>query len=215
MTNTETSLTRQEVEHSDLLVDNFLAHYGVKGMKWGVRRKSTGSSSKSSSKKSSTSTVNRDAAKVVGKEVAKVAVRYGLPVGAAALGAGIPLVATLGVSAKVLDDPAVQAALAPVGKAVKSMSSHVGSLKMSDLPKLPDPTAGVRNWMKEAKATEAALKRSIAQDEATIKKVEDGRAAFNKSVQDSLAESAKKQAEITAIETQIEALDREEAELRR
>lgn len=41
-----------EYQHSESLLDNFLAHYGVKGMKWGVRRgdnASGGSKSKSSS----------------------------------------------------------------------------------------------------------------------------------------------------------------------
>lgn len=31
-------LAEQELEHSHPLVDNFLAHYGVKGMKWGVQK---------------------------------------------------------------------------------------------------------------------------------------------------------------------------------
>lgn len=31
-------LSQNAVQHSDPMVDNFLAHFGVKGMKWGVRR---------------------------------------------------------------------------------------------------------------------------------------------------------------------------------
>lgn len=27
-----------ELQHNDLVVDNFLAHYGIKGMRWGIRR---------------------------------------------------------------------------------------------------------------------------------------------------------------------------------
>lgn len=45
------------MENLDLTYDDYLAHYGVKGMKWGVRkRRSSDSSGRSSKRKSSTST---------------------------------------------------------------------------------------------------------------------------------------------------------------
>lgn len=145
--------------------DEYLEHFGVKGMKWGVRKSrvsTTGASSLNranakeqredqkrdaarraaagdSSSTSKSNGVDTEALKVVGKEVAKAAVKYGLPAGAIALGAGIPLAATLGVSVKVLDDPAVKEALAPVGSAVKSMTKAVGDIPMPEIPKVKSP----------------------------------------------------------------------------
>jgi hypothetical protein len=191
-----------------------LAHFGVKGMKWGVRRASSTGSTQSKPKADS-----RAAAMVIGKEVTRAAVKYGLPAGAVALGVGVPLAATLGVSIKVLDDPNVKEALAPVGNAVKAMSSSMGSIKMSDLPKVPDPTASVRKWYKDQAEMAAEAKRSIAESEAAIKKAEAGRAAFKKSIQDSISshaeDQAEIQAEINAVESRIAELNREEARLTR
>lgn len=39
----------EELEHADLMVDNFLAHFGVKGMKWGQRKSRPSVSSSNSS----------------------------------------------------------------------------------------------------------------------------------------------------------------------
>lgn len=191
-----------------------LAHFGVKGMKWGVRRAST-SSSGSNSKSPASKPPSREAAMVIGKEVTRAAVKYGLPAGAVALGVGVPLAATLGVSIKVLDDPNVKEALAPVGSAVKSMTSSMGSIKMSDLPKVPDPTSSVRKWFKDQAAMSEEAKRSIARSEAAVKKAEAGRAAFKKSVQDAISSNDKYQAEINSMESRIAELNREEARLTR
>lgn len=119
-----------------------LAHFGVKGMKWGVRKARTSSGGGSPKAKKSTSTssgVDMTSMKAVGKEVAKAAVKYGLPSAAIAVGAGVPLAATLGVSVKVLDDPAVKEALAPVGSAVKSMTKAIGHIPMAEIPKVSSP----------------------------------------------------------------------------
>ena len=242
------------------LVEGSLAHFGVKGMKWGVRNGSAGSPKTSkpnlvsdlkvlsgnkgevSKRRAGATNTNkanvkeqaadqkrdaarrsnatkevpsREAAMVIGKEVTRAAVKYGLPAGAVALGVGVPLAATLGVSIKVLDDPNVKEALAPVGSAVKSMTSSMGSIKMSDLPKVPDPTASVRKWYKDQAEMAAEAKRSIARSEAVAKEAEAGRAAFKKSVQDAIATNEKYQSEIDALESRIAELDREEARLTR
>lgn len=193
-------------------VENFLAHYGVKGMKWGVRRPGGSSSGGRARPKSGPVSENRAAAMVVGKEVAKAAVKYGLPAGAIALGAGIPLAATLGVSVKVLDDPSVKEALAPVAKATKEVAKSIGSIKMSDLP---NPVAGAKNWIKDQEESAAASRRSIAESEATIKEMKARESAWDKQVADAIKSTSEKEAEIAAIEKQIAALDREEAALRR
>lgn len=52
-----------EVRHDDSAVDNFLAHFGVKGMKWGVRRSDTGSSATPLSKSSMNTKEGRAAAR--------------------------------------------------------------------------------------------------------------------------------------------------------
>jgi hypothetical protein len=214
---------RKTVKHDGMEMEwgEYLEHFGVKGMKWGVRKeRSTSSSSggkpqtkaKSPAKAGPDATHNRAAAMVVGKEVAKAAVKYGLPAGAIALGAGIPLAVTLGVSVKVLDDPAVKEALAPVGQAAKSVAKSVGSVKMSDIP---NPVSGAKNWIKEQEERAAASRRSIAESEATIKRVNADRAAFDKEIADVLKANGERQAEIAAIESRIADLDREEAALRR
>lgn len=101
-------------------VDTFLAHFGVKGMKWGVRRSASSTSSGGSS--------TREDVKQAGIAVAKVAARYGAPpaaVAAASLAApiGLPSVVALGVSAKILLDPDAQEAISAAGKFAKDWAS--------------------------------------------------------------------------------------------
>lgn len=125
---------------SETQVEDFLAHFGVKGMKWGVRNGSIGSPPRAAKKSAPrVESTNMAALKVAGKEAAKAAVKYGLPAAAVAVGAGIPLAATLGVSVKVLDDPAVRQAIAPAGKALKAMVDQVGDIPMPQIPKVSSP----------------------------------------------------------------------------
>lgn len=55
----------QELTHGQQLVDQALAHYGVKGMRWGVRKKSSGSSGGDSEKSSKKYRINPDGSSVI------------------------------------------------------------------------------------------------------------------------------------------------------
>lgn len=97
-------------------VENFLAHHGVKGMKWGQR-------------KDRTTTTPRDytALKKLGAEVG-----YG-SIGPAAMLAGLgpPISVAIGVSVHVLRQPAVRKAIANTSKASASLVKELGSTKLS------------------------------------------------------------------------------------
>lgn len=54
-------------------VDSFLSHYGVKGMKWGVRRKSSDSSSSNSSGSSDTAETSPKPKRTINKKHAAIA----------------------------------------------------------------------------------------------------------------------------------------------
>lgn len=99
-------------------LDDFLAHYGVKGMKWGVR-KSGGSSS--------TRRPVNSHAKYVGKELA-----FGsIAPAAMIMGLGPPLSIALGISVGVLRSPPVASAIKQTSKASAELMKDIGSTKMS------------------------------------------------------------------------------------
>ena len=68
------------MENLDLTYDDYLAHYGVKGMKWGLRKRrdsSSGRSSKSGSSKSTSESNKHEKTKKIAKGAAAAAVVAG------------------------------------------------------------------------------------------------------------------------------------------
>lgn len=126
-------------------VDDFLAHYGVKGMKWGVRRKS----SKTSSSSSSDSSSEKPKRKIDKK---KVAIAAGVVGGAAAL-----TVATV-----VLKKHQISLGEAAVASQMKKMggeSTWDVLTKVSTTPKAPPkPTKA------DLDARVDALKKKVGED---------------------------------------------------
>lgn len=160
----------------DILVGNFLEHFGVKGMKWGVRNvdRSTGVTKKKANTPpkarkpigNGDGKVSVDEAKAASVQVAKVALKYGAPSAAVAVGAavGLPAVAALGVSVRILQDPGVQEAISVGARFAKDMAPDMSSIKVPsvDMPKLKNPFSvsskvtdggapskakGTREWM--------------------------------------------------------------------
>lgn len=121
-------------------IEDYLAHHGVKGMKWGVRRAASSASGVLSNKKVKaavqTGRVALSSPKVRKEAVgaAKVAFtigKYGVVPLAAATGIGIPAVAGLGLSMKFMSDPAVHAAVSAAGKYSSSVVKNIGGINMS------------------------------------------------------------------------------------
>ena len=107
------------VQHSDdLKVGAFLAHYGVKGVKWGERK------ARVVSKAPSKQTV-----KNVGTELA-----FGSLGPAAVLaGLGPPVSIAIGLSAAVLAKPAVRQSIARGSKSSAALMKEIGDTKMSTM----------------------------------------------------------------------------------
>lgn len=130
---------------TEVLVDDFLEHVGVKGMKWGVRKSRDGGSSGVKKVKkpigNGDGKVSGDEAKAAAIAGAKIALKYGAPSAAVAVGAtvGLPAVAALGVSVRVLQDPGVQDALAVGAKFTKDVMPNIGSIPMPKVPKISNP----------------------------------------------------------------------------
>lgn len=110
-------------------VDTFLAHYGVKGMKWGVRNNSDTSSS------SSTSKGDKAAQKAELKAKAAVAGRTALKtaIGPAMVAAGVagPVALAVGLGVRTLDTPAVQDAIFAGKDYTNAVLGDVGKTAMS------------------------------------------------------------------------------------
>jgi hypothetical protein len=129
----------------DISNEEFLAHFGVKGMKWGVRQnRDSGGSVKKQAKKpigNGDGKVSADEAKAAGVQAAKIALKYGAPSAAVAVGAtvGLPAVAALGVSVRVLQDPGIQDAIGVGARFAKDIAPDMSKIKLPDIdvPKMP------------------------------------------------------------------------------
>lgn len=135
-------------------VDNFLAHYGIKGMKWGVIRDRDDSSGGGSGSKPASSTKSATSTKTAAKKTAsppnptsksstsqqpegltkrKVATELTFgSIGPAALLAGLgpPLTAALSLTVMVLRTPPVSTAIARTSKASADLMKEVGQTKL-------------------------------------------------------------------------------------
>lgn len=120
-------------------VEDFLAHYGVKGMRWGQRKSRDTSTSAKKSGRISPET--RREATEAAKKVGKIALRYGAPlaVGATVGAVALPLGAAAAVTTKILSDPVAQDALRVGASASKQLMSEFGDIKLPDLPKFENP----------------------------------------------------------------------------
>lgn len=124
-------------------LDNFLEHYGVKGMQWGVR-KAEGSSASSPTRrpvpKPSAASV-----KYVSKELA-----FG-SIGPAAMlmGAGPPISIALGISVGVLRSPPVSNAIKQTSKASADLMKEIGETKLSAMREARETKQKLRDAAKE------------------------------------------------------------------
>lgn len=116
-------------------VEDFLAHYGVKGMKWGQRKtRPSGTPRRGPS---------NDTLKKIGAEIG-----FG-SIGPAAVLAGLgpPVSIAIGVSVAVLRQPPVKKAIAETSKAQAALIKELGETKMSA--------------MREAREAKAATTRIV------------------------------------------------------
>lgn len=114
-------------------VDNFLAHVGVKGMKWGERKSSSDPRRGPSN----------ETLKKIGTEIS-----YGSLGPAAVLaGLGPPVSIAIGMSVTILRQPAVKSAIAQTSKNSAALMREISDTKMTA--------------MREARETKSAVKRTI------------------------------------------------------
>lgn len=122
------SLSYDDLSHSDISDEHdSFKHYGVKGMKWGVR-KSDSKSTRSPFRKKKQKANDLEAAKAIAGAIVKTAIPAAL--GATGAGAAVTLTAT--ISIRILSEPAVKEKLNEVGRLVREATPDVG---MSAIPK--------------------------------------------------------------------------------
>lgn len=140
----EGSLRDKDLKHDNVDAEEFLEHFGVKGMKWGVRNVDRGGSTnrKSSGKiGNGDGEISKDEVKAAGIAASKIALKYGAVPVSVAVGAsvGLPAVAALGISIKALQDPTVQAAASAAGTYAKNALGDMRNIPMPKLPKIKSP----------------------------------------------------------------------------
>jgi hypothetical protein len=101
-------------------LNNFLEHYGVKGMQWGVRKSDSTSSG-----------ARRGPTKAQMKYVAKELGFGSIGPAALLMGAGPPISIALGVSVGVLRSPPVANAIKQSSKATADLMKEIGQTKLS------------------------------------------------------------------------------------
>lgn len=131
-------------------VEDFLAHYGVKGMKWGERNtRPAGAPRRGPS---------NETLKSVGKELA-----YGSLGPAAVLaGLGPPVSIAIGLSVGVLRQPPVKNAIARTSKAQAALIKEFGETKISAMKQARASKADIqRNASRVANVADKAVDASI------------------------------------------------------
>jgi hypothetical protein len=124
-------------------VEDFLAHHGVKGQKWGVKRElstavaSTGTAlSKAKAvalKPTSKLTKKQKQEAVTAAKAAFVVSKVGVVPLVAATGVGIPVIGGLGLSMKLVSDPTVRSAVVSAGKYTDAVVKDYGGVAISTI----------------------------------------------------------------------------------
>lgn len=133
-------------------VEDFLAHYGVKGMRWGERK--TRPSSSGSSRRPSKETVKNAAVELGFGSLGPAAVIAGL---------GAPVSIAIGLSAAVLSKPPVRQAIARSTKSSAALIKEVGDTKLAAMKMARDKKRTTKKvvWGTLDAAAEAAWLDSL------------------------------------------------------
>ena len=121
-------------------LDNFLEHYGVKGMKWGVRKADSSSSRPSSSSDSS-----------LAKHLAKEVALGSITPAAMLMGAGPPVSLALGLSITVLRSEPVAEVIKSSSKASANLMKEIGETKLSAMRAAKTTRKELRSAQKASK----------------------------------------------------------------